>query len=403
MFRITIISTGQPSANPRLVKEANALANAGHDVSVLYCHWINWADACDEVLLKTVKWKYQLVGGNLRSNRVTYMYSRFRWKVNRILNRYFGNRLFFGERSQARCYDELLKAAKATKGDWYIGHNLGSLAVAVKAAQHCKSKCGFDFEDYHREEVQQMSAYDRARINYLENRYTARLDYISSASPMIAEKVEKDLALTHRKVFPILNCFPLSEQPEFREGVAEKNGLQLFWFSQTIGMNRGLEIILEALEQMKDDSIHLTLAGRVAEDMLAFIEEKGKDLKANIHLAGIIQPSDLPAFAGQFDVGLAIETDVPINRNICLTNKIFTYLLAGNAIIFSKTAAQKEFNDTYQCGLSFEINNVDQLMETVRYYKAPGNLEHQRRHNFELATNTLNWENESKKLLAIIN
>ena len=152
---VVIITTGQPSVNPRVVKEADVLSAAGFGVTVLFCFWIQWANDADEALLKNVKWNYLLVGGQPKKNKLLYYFTKARFKLNRDLNKKFGNRFLLAERSQARCFDELLQAAKSIKGEWYIGHNLGALAVAVKAARYNNGRVGFDFEDYHREENNQ--------------------------------------------------------------------------------------------------------------------------------------------------------------------------------------------------------------------------------------------------------
>ncbi len=400
---IVLITTGQPSVNPRIVKEAEAFRAAGYTVTLLYCFWINWAIAADHSLLKNVKWQHQLIGGSPVSQKILYALKRLRWKIYRQLNKTFGNKVNFAERAQARCYDELLKAAIAIKADWYIGHNLGALPVAIKAAQHHHTKCGFDFEDYHREEVENITPHDLKRILYLENKYVPALNYITAASPLIADKVHKNFpALRKKDLITILNCFPLSQQPVFRLKAVRDDTLQLFWFSQTIGLNRGLEIVFKALEELKDPSIHLTLAGRLNSDVITYIEKHAPAVKQAIHFAGVIDPDQLPSFASQFDVGLALELAIPNNRNICLTNKIFTCLLAGNAIIFSETAAQKSFNEQHKAGLSFESNNIPQLKAAITAYKNEAILLQQRKANYQLANELLNWEKEKGKLLSII-
>ena len=45
--------------------------------------------------------------------------------------------------------------------------------------------------------------------------------------------------------------------------------------------------------------------------------------------------------AAAYDIGLSLETDVSENRRLCLTNKIFTYLLAGVPVLLSDTPAQR--------------------------------------------------------------
>lgn len=401
-MNIVIVTTGQPSVNPRVVKEADALQAAGNNVTVLFCFWIHWAADADTILLKKIKWNYQLLGGSPSNNRLLYFFARARFKINAALNKQFGNRLLFAERAQARCYDELLKAAKSIKADWYIGHNLGSLSIAVKAGAYHKAKVGFDFEDYHREENNEMPEYEQRRIIYLEEKYVTNLDYISASSPLIMERLTRSSPAFLKPVVTLLNCFPLSQQPIFTRKLQDDETLQLFWFSQTIGKNRGIEELIEALKRLNDPLIHLTLAGRCNDDMKAFLEENTHNITENIHLAGIIQPDHLPSFAANFDIGLAIETGFSTNNDIALSNKIFTYLLAGNAVILSETCMQKSFNQQHKIGESFKINDIEALAEKILFYKNRERLNAQKLYNYQLAQKELNWENESKKLQSII-
>ena len=400
-MKIVLITTGQPSCNPRIVKEADCLSNAGYDVTVVYSFFIDWAQEKDKFLLKNVLWNYKMVGGNKEESHLLYFYTRLRFKIHKVLNSYFGSEFLFAERAQARAFDELLKAAKKIKADWYIGHNLGAIPIAVKAAKYNNAKSGFDFEDYHRGEVQDENTLKR--IIYLESKYIPSLFYYSNASDLIAHQTKINHPYFTGKVLTLLNCFPLLQRPIFKEKVVNDCILNLFWFSQTIGINRGIEILIQALAIINNTSVHLTLAGRVDNDMMSYIKINAGKMFPSIHFSGIIQPEKLPQFASQFDVGMAIELNEPYNRDICLTNKIFTYLLAGNAIILSKTAMQESFNEQYRIGESFSINNANELAEKITFYFDFKKLNEQKQYNYELAKNTLNWDKESQKLLEIIN
>lgn len=397
--KIVLITTGQPSTNPRIVKEADALQAAGWEVTVLYCHFIDWATEADTDLLKNVDWNYKIQGGSPFQNKGLYLFTRMRFKLARLMNQYFGNRILIAKRAQARAYDELLHAAKKIKADWYIGHNLGTLSIAVKAAKYNNAKAGFDFEDYHRGENDLAPAHELKRIIYLENKYVPQLNYISAASPMIAQKIAGHFPQQGKNIITLLNCFPLSQQPPFREKEIEDKTLQLFWFSQTIGLNRGLEILIEALVQLNDPSVHLTLTGQCNKYFKQYLDFHTTGIKEQIHFEGIIPPDELPAFASKFDVGLALETGFSKNNNIALSNKIFTYLLAGNSVIISETSMQKAFNKEYLVGESFELGKLSQLKESLLKYKDAKVLESQRKYNYSLAQELFNWDKESKKLI----
>lgn len=399
--KIVLITTGQPSINPRIVKEADTLTAAGYKVCVLFCFWISWASNADLKLLKGVKWNYKLVGGSPDNNLLLLYFTKTRHKLNRILNRYIGNGFLIAERAQSRVFDELVASAQSLKANWYIGHNLGSLPIVVAVAKKNKARCGFDFEDYHRQENVNMRQVEKRRITYLEEKYCRQLDYISTSSPEISKVVKSNLSFYKQPVITLLNCFPLSQQPPFRRELREDNSLHLFWFSQTIGRDRGLEELLQALKVVSDPKIYLTLAGNLDPEFGDYIRSEAGNLYQNIIFAGVIQPEHLPAFAARFDVGLAIERPVPENRNICLTNKIFTYLLAGNAIILSETKMQDSFNKKFGIGQSFSLNDADSLANKIKYYQNKELLHLQRLHNYKLAKENMNWEVESQKFLKI--
>ena len=125
-------------------------------------------------------------------------------------------------------------------------------------------------------------------------------------------------------------------------------------------------------------------------------------MAGNIHFVGIVLAEELPAFASKFDIGLALETAFSDNNNIALSNKIFTYLLAGNAIILSKTAMQLAFNNQYKIGESFAAGDAAGLAERINFYRGHEKLNAQKKHNYDIAQKHLNWEMESTKLLAVI-
>ena len=402
-LKIVIITAGQPSANPRVVKEADALSAAGVEVTVLYFFWIQWAQDADAKLLKKVRWNYYLVGGLPDKSKRLFHYTRVKQRINSLLNKWLGNRWLFAERAQARCYDELLQKAKSIKADWYIAHNLGAVAVAKKAAVFNQAQAGFDFEDYHREENENVPLFIQRRILYLEQKYIPRMRYISASSPLVSKKVQQNFPTFTNPVVTVLNCFPVTYSP-FTNRKQDEGHLKLFWFSQTVGKNRGLEVVIKAMEKLNNPSIHLTLVGRRDSAIEEFIDEHAGEIRKNIHFAGIVEPGKLPGFASTFDVGLATEIRTPLNRDICLTNKIFTYLVAGVAVLASNTTAQQEFLHAHKgIGLLYEHNDVNDLADKLQLlYSDRDRLQVYKQNAYSLGQTRMNWEVESKKLTDLL-
>jgi glycosyltransferase involved in cell wall biosynthesis len=398
-LKIVLITTTQPTVNPRLVKEADALTNFGHEVIVLYCFTSDWAQKEDKKLLTNKKWSYKQIGGTNKKDFI-YQSSRIRYNVYKKLNIFFGVKMF-AEQAHARCYNGLLNAAVKLEADFYIGHNPGAMAIAANAAKKTNTKSGFDFEDYHRGEFSNTNHIAYKRQVFLEQKYIHTLNTITVASTIIKKQIEKDFFELPLSIVTILNTFPLSEQPVFNNITSNK--LRLFWFSQYIGKDRGIELLIDSIRDLDDKSISLTLVGNYTDEIKTYLLNLAGNCAGLISFAGIISAAHLPEFASNFDIGLAIEKNEPLNRDLCLTNKIFTYLLAGNAIISSETKMQKVFNDEYKVGKSFPLDDLVKLKECIIFYKNRENLLLQKKYNYELAKNELNWENESKKLIELFN
>lgn len=397
--KIVLITSGHPAANPRIVKEAQAFHDAGHEVTLLYCYLIEWATREEEQLFHNVKWKHLLIGGSPGVDKITFHFTRLRQKVSSILSKRTGNNKRFAERVQARCYDELLIAAKSIKADWYIGHNLGTIAVCVHAAKANGAYAGFDFEDYHRGELSEEQSNDLERVKFLENKYVPGLSYISTASPLISKAVEADFPMLKVPVATILNVFP-KERLVAAPKLSGSGALKLVWFSQTIGRGRGLEYLFQALIQLNDPNISLTLVGRMDPIFGDLVAQTQQITKCPILLQGVVPPQHLEHFCADFDIGLALETGFSKNNAMALSNKIFTYLHAGLAIIFFATSMQQQFNDEFHCGRMVAIGDVDGLCKAIRDYFDAELLMEQKKNNLRLACNRLNWAMESERLLA---
>ena len=370
-------------------------------MTVLYCHWVPWADEADKKILANARWKAIIVAGSPKKNTFSFYLSKVWFKVYRGLNRRGFQKALVAEQAQARGFSALLKTAKSISADYYIGHNLAALAVAVLAAEANKSGAGFDFEDYHRGEVKNMPGFDLQRIIYLEKKYLHRCSYLSFASPLIRKRTMEHFPGYTGKMEVIFNAFPLI--PKNSQNTYPGKRLQLFWFSQTVGADRGLITALVALKLLNDPGIRLVLVGSASPDIRRDFYSIISSSRVQLEFAGVVSPHEIDEIAAASDVGLALEIDEPENRNLCLTNKIFTYLAAGNAIIFSDTAAQKAFCIEHEAGQVYKIADAAALAECIRFYQNEKDLAVQKDHNRQLAEKKFNWEDESTKLLELVN
>lgn len=398
---IVLITSGQPATNPRLVKEADCLTAQGYRVTVLYCYWNKWASLADVAIMQGRKWKIIRVGGSPTESPLTYMTSKLIQKLAFCLSRISSNNKV-GVYALSRATFPLVQAAKKTIGDFYLAHNLAALPAAVEASRAQQAVAGFDAEDYHRGETEaNPSSLIRQLKVMLEDRYIPQLDYFSTSSTAIA-----DLYKSHYQYQPMVlrNLLPLEPLPFKKELPDGPKTLKLFWFSQTIGPNRGIELIIEALKYLKTPRYELHLLGEPRTGYLKQIV----DLAAThgipptkLHFHPPVPPGRLFRYCCKFDIGLASEPGHCTNNDAALSNKLFTYIQAGLAVLLSDTKAQKTFYDQYpQIGICYKKDCAVDLGQAIQYYiDNDVELRHTKRANFLLGQHTLNWDRESQHFI----
>lgn len=398
--KILLISSGQPSLNPRLVKEADALTGAGYEVTILYTYWNDWGTLHDEQLLANKKWEAIRLGGDPVQKPTEWFLSRLMYKALRYILKKTGNYKYFADIGIARGSYFLMKEAKKYQADLYIAHNLGALPAAVKTAELYKARSGFDAEDFHRQEVDDdVNSYHYKIVSHVEDKYLPLVKYITASSPLIAEQYA---LLYKRTVTCILNVFPKTSTASV---IKNENGpLKLFWFSQTIGPNRGLEMIIDAIS-ITSAGVELHLLGNALhhyrQNLFNLSQSIGR-LSNKVYFYEPIRAEEIFQFGAQFDIGLASETGFCLNNNIALSNKIFTYIQSGLAVAASNTPAQRALLDKYpQTGKIYR--NATELSDALNLYNSNRELLYQtKKEAFKIGQTELNWEIESKKFLNVV-
>ncbi|WP_133555112.1 glycosyltransferase family protein [Pedobacter duraquae] len=399
-MRIVLITSGQPSTNPRIVKEADSLSEAGFQVTLIYAYWTAWATYHDEMLLKNKSWKAIRVGGDPLHQKWTYLFSRLFFRISRLYASFLPTKY-----AQARSTAFLIKEAKALKADLYIAHNLGALPAAFEAAKKHNSLFGFDAEDFHRQETNTtVLSREYLTKKQLEDKYLPKTAQLTTSSPQIAALYKTLYPQLHPVT--LLNTFQRSLIPAEPRDTADLP-VKLFWFSQTIGSNRGLENIIQSLGLLPKDSFELHLMGKVNPEYQASLYKQADDANipyTKIKIHDVVAPEDIFRIAQQFDIGIASEPGFSVNNENALSNKFFTYLQCGLVMIASDTVAQKSFFEQHTTiGKLYQKDNSLHLSEVIQSYIADLEaLNNTKKNNYMLGQELVNWETEHKKFITCI-
>jgi glycosyltransferase involved in cell wall biosynthesis len=404
---VCIVTNAPVSQNPRVVKEADALSAEGYKVTVIFAQHAPWTIENDRRIVERAAWRGIAVaawpGGVLP--RLRHARLRARTMICRALAK-VSTAAPIPELAYSRFLVEQLREAVAARADLYIGHNPVSLPVVAWAARKTGAKYAFDFEDFHAGELlpgQAPGPMERLR-SILEARYLAGGSYFTAASPGIAEEARKAHGISTPTV--VLNVFPWRDRDRLQnKPAARPGGLSLYWFSQIVGLDRGLQDVIRALGRVRADvTFHIRgdIAPSVREELLALARLDGVESRIAFHQP--VAAEDVLASCMVHDVGLCLEVPSSINRDVCITNKIFMYMLAGLAVIASRTRGQSEvLTAAPEAGFLYPSGDAGALAAIIERLAADKDLvARTRRAALEAARTRWNWELESRVLLQAV-
>ena len=400
--RICVVTAGHLSTCPRMLKAADAFAEAGSDVHVVSTSWMEWAKAGDAEIIsrRPGKWKWSVVKWDRASAPARNFWSAMRHRLTRGAVNQFGPRrvsLRTLGAAQVRMNPELAVTAARVDCEFFYGGG-GALAATALAAERRAVPFALDLEDFHSGEHDDSpdGQVSRVTVEEIERRMLGRAAFLTAGSGAIAEAYREKYGVNP---LVVNNTFPLPPQPpEFKP--FSSPAVRLYWFSQTIGAGRGLEEVVHALG-MADIPAELHLRGRPANGYLEGLQSltAGAAPKTKIIVHEPSPPDEMVALAGDFEVGLAVEQTQNFNKRICLTNKAFTYVLAGLAVVFTDTPGQRALAHDLGAGaLLYRPGDVAALAKGLRIWASDKSvLLKARQATWEAAQRRWHWEHASER------
>ena len=177
----------------------------------------------------------------------------------------------------------------------------------------------------------------------------------------------------------------------------------MMWFSNH-WRRPGLEPLFDALRQQDKGSWSLTLIGRVSNSFKDTLEAFGNDHSDEVKVIPPINERELFQQMARHDIGLALEMGTPLNRNLCRTNKLFSFILNGCYLLLTDTQAQSEFIELYpKSGTVLPLDSLRSWPLIIHdLIQDKAKLTEGKALNWSLGESELNWEVERKKLLSLV-
>jgi glycosyltransferase involved in cell wall biosynthesis len=338
---ILFLTSANMASNPRCLKEIRLLQPGTIKVTVVAFDLHNWTDEKEAEINKElgdVTFHYL---ESLRYDLGPWLFSSLLERTARLFLPVLSRSTFWPAMAVNKRGWLLLRWVRRTtiKPDLVIAHNPPAFYAAATLGTKENIPYALDVEDFHPGEGNDKR--QQSAVTVLMRRLYKRAAYISYASPLIQRSCERLLPAERPPSFVVNNVFP---SRDFRYSSREDGAkLKIVWFSQFVDYGRGLEKIFPALDR-HSEKIELSLIGAKREP---FYERELKD-RDYIRCIPSLSQRQLHEELGQYDVGLALEDGTAdLNRNVCLTNKIWSYLQAGLYIVATDTEAQQLFLTEY--------------------------------------------------------
>lgn len=399
MTRICIVTPGQVGSNPRVVKEADALADSGFSVRVLATKVSEFVEPRDQAVIADAQYPIERLSFD---DRARWIRERARQSAGRALYSVVPIPVL-AERAISASTRLLASAAADAPADLYIAHYVAALPAAARAAKKYGADYAFDAEDFHLGDAAETpdNAFERRLIRDIEQRYLPGAAYITAASPMIADAYVEAYAVNRPAV--VLNVFPRRNAPP---GPAVRGtmspGPSLYWFSQTIGPGRGLETAIEAIARAAT-APHLYLRGTPAEGYVGALRALAgrHEVSDRLHILAPEVPGEMERIGAQYDLGYSGESGFSRNNSLALGNKLFSYLLGGIPILGSDTPAHRALQPELGEAMTlFPIGDAAALARAIdRFLLDPARLAAARAHAWCLGQERFCWDVEQRFLL----
>jgi len=398
---VCIVSPGNLASNPRILKEADALHGAGYDVTVIVCDYNETLRQADDEIEAAAPWKVIRVPRAWDEGIVARMAAALAQALSAV-----GIAVPVGvaARSARTPVAALMRRCSKMRADLYIAHYVAALPAAAVAARLHGALFGFDAEDFHSGEGTGASgdAFRMKMIGIVEQAVLPSCSHMTAAAPLIGKAYAARYGLA--EPVTVLNVFPLSMAPPRPRPARTQEGtptVRAYWFSQTIGLDRGLQAFIQAMART-ESRVTLDIRGSNrwghGDALLALAHSLG--LADRVRVLPMAPPGEMVRLAADYDVGLSLETEVSENRRICLTNKIFTYLLAGVPVVMSDTPAQRLLaTDLGAAARLCDLTDPAGLAAMLDALASPAVLAEASVTAWRLGRERYNWEREQDVLL----
>jgi len=411
--KIVIVTGASPCWAPRAPKEAEALSEAGFDVTILGASGSRRQLEADLKLAADRGFTYEAADAQLfqGSGSILALWAMgIRAKLARKLFR-------TGHIVTAPLFSpwakDLARRAMDMQPRLAILHLEPGLRAGVDLVRS-GVPIAVDMEDWYSEDLppQARSGRPVEALRHFERTLLRCSQYSSCTTEVMADVLATEYECP--RPLRIYNVFPkpVLGDPAIRRdrspaaksmaGSASRgeSARSVHWFSQTVGPGRGLEELMAASAELTGEfEIHLRGHTEIYQ---AWLEDAVPPaLRSRVFLHSAVPDDELPRRIAEHDIGFAGEVTSIRSRDLTATNKIFQYLQSGLAVVASNTKGQREVADASAGAVRlYRSGDRSDLQQALRdCLESPEKLAAAKAAARDVAVKTFRWDNEKHRLV----
>lgn len=164
-----------------------------------------------------------------------------------------------------------------------------------------------------------------------------------------------------------------------------------------INIDRGGEELIEAISATENVSLLIVGSG----DLLPALKEKALKLNLSQRVKFIpkLPWEEMIRYTKAADVGLSLDKDTNLNYRFSLPNKLFDYIAAGIPVIAGNLPEVSQIVKEYKCGIIIPEVTPHEISKAISELKNNPDLMTELKLNAVIASESVNWENESAKVI----
>ena len=225
------------------------------------------------------------------------------------------------------------------------------------------------------------------------------LKHVMTVSDSIASQYESEYGF---KPLTVRNCSIKTEKiiPFSREQLEiDPDHLLLILQGTGINVDRGGEELIDAVSLA--DKVSLLVVG--SGDKFGFLIEKVSQmgLTGQIKFIKKLAWKELMRYTMSADTGMSLDKDSNMNYNFSLPNKLFDYLSAGIPVIATDLPEIAKIVHEYNCGILISEPSPQEISKAIIKLRDNRDLLTELKHNATVASETVNWKNESLKVMEL--